>query len=303
LAPALNTWIGVPGIFWLTFGLALCGVGVVMFVVPQPEHSSVHRDAEAVPSEFVRVLRAPDLLRLDFGILTLQMLLTSLFLVVPLILRDQGLDSQDHWQAYLPVLLLSVVFMVPFVIIAEKFQRMKAVFLGAVALLILSEVGLLLGHASLFATLAALVVFFTCFNLLEAMLPSLISKQAPAESKGTAMGVYSTSQFLGAFLGGLLGGTMHQHFGDQGVLVFAVIAGGLWLLVAAGMSNPRSLRLRMLNVGKLSPVEAGRLSTRLAQIPGVAEAVVVAEEGMAYLKVDAREVDPEVLDEFSVAGV
>jgi MFS family permease len=249
------------------------------------------------------VLHAPDLLRLDFGILTLHMLLTSLFLVLPLILRDQGLDSHDHWQAYLPVLLLSVLFMVPFVIIAEKYQRMKAVFLGAVALLTLAELALVLAQASLLATLAALVLFFTCFNLLEAMLPSLISKQAPAESKGTAMGVYSTSQFLGAFLGGLLGGSMHQHFGHSGVLVFAVVAGGLWLAVAAGMSNPRSLRLRMLNVGQLSAAEAGALGRRLAQIPGVAEAVVVAEEGMAYLKVDARELDAEALDQFSVAGV
>lgn len=301
VAPALDTWIGVPGIFWLTCGLAICGVGVVVFVVPQPDHTSVHRDAEAVPGQFGRVLRSPDLLRLDFGILTLHMLLTSLFLVVPLILRDQGLDSEHHWQVYLPVLLLSLLLMVPFVIIAEKYQRMKTVFLGAVALLALAELGLLLGQVSLPATLVALVLFFTCFNLLEAMLPSLISRQAPAEGKGTAMGIYSTSQFLGAFLGGLLGGAMHQYFGDQGVLVFAVFAAGLWLLVAAGMSNPRSLRLRMLNVGQLSAAEAGQLGRRLAQIPGVAEAVVVAEEGVAYLKVDAQELDPQALEEFSAA--
>jgi len=303
LGPTLDAWIGVPGIFWLTFALALCGIGVVLFLVPRPEHSCVHRDAEAVPGQFGRVMRNPDLLRLDFGILTLHMVLTSLFLVIPLVLRDLGLDSRDHWQAYLPVLLLSVIFMVPFVIIAERFRRMKMVFLGAVGLLTLAGLGLLLGHASLPATLAALALFFTCFNLLEAMLPSLISKQAPAESKGTAMGVYSSSQFLGAFLGGLLGGSMHQHFGDQGVLLFVVMAGALWLLVAVGMSNPRSLRLRMLKVGKLSPAEAGQLGSRLAQIPGVAEAVVVAEEGMAYLKVDARELDPQALDQFSVARV
>jgi MFS family permease len=229
------------------------------------------------------------------------MLLTSLFLVVPLILRDQGLEGQDHWQVYLPVMLLSVLLMLPFVIIAERFRRMKAVFLGAVALLGLAELGLLLAQASLPTTVAALVLFFTCFNLLEAMLPSLISKQAPAESMGTAMGVYSSSQFVGAFLGGVLGGWMHHRFGHDGVLVFAAAASGLWLLLAVGMANPRSLRLRMLNVGKLSDVEAGLLGTRLTDIPGVVEAVVVPEEGMAYLKVDSRELDPRALEELSSA--
>jgi len=301
LGPSLDAWIGVPGIFWVTCALALSGVAVVLWLVPRPEQSRLHRDAEAVPGEFRRVLSSPDLLRLDFGILTLHMLLTSLFLVVPLTLRDQGLEGPDHWQVYLPVLVLSVLFMVPFVIIAEKYRRMKTVFLAAIALLTLAALGLLLSQALMLGTLAALVLFFTCFNLLEAMLPSLISKQAPAESKGTAMGVYSTSQFLGAFLGGLMGGWMHHQFGHHGVLVFAAAASGLWLLVAAGMTNPRSLRLRMLHVGKLSDVEAGRLGERLAAIPGVAEAVVVAEEGMAYLKVDAGRLDPRALDEFSAA--
>jgi predicted MFS family arabinose efflux permease len=302
LGPVLNTWIGVPGIFWLTAVLALAGIGVVLLVVPNPSESLRHRDAESIPGLFGQVLRDPNLVRLDFGILCLHMLLTALFLVVPLMLRDLGLASVDHWQLYLPVMFGSLLLMVPFIILAERYRRMKAVFLGAVGCLTLAQFGLLALHGSLAAVVVWVLLFFASFNLLEAMLPSLISKQAPADSKGTAMGVYSSSQFFGAFLGGLLGGSMHQWFGSDGVLLFAVLAGGVWFLVALGMANPPALRLRLLKVGPLSPSEAGQLGLRLREIPGVAEAVVIAEEGMAYLKVDTRVLDQSALDEFSAAG-
>ncbi|HEB98276.1 MAG TPA: MFS transporter, partial [Thiotrichales bacterium] len=205
--PVVDHWIGLHGIFWLTAVLALAGIGILFLLVPNPERSSVHRDAEPVPAQFRRVLTDGQLLRLDFGILSLHSILTASFVALPLILRDHlGVPSNHHWWVYLPVMALSVVGMVPLVIQAEGKRRMKPVFVLSVVLVGIAELWLALWHDSLASVALALFVLYVGFNVLEATLPSLISKMAPPDSKGTAMGFYSSSQFLGAFIGGAGGG-------------------------------------------------------------------------------------------------
>ncbi len=299
LGPLIDGWVGVPGIFWLTAALALLGIGIALFWVPRPEHCQVHRDAEPVPDQFRKVLSDPGLLRLDLGILILHMIMTATFLVVPLVVRDAGLVGPAHWKIYLPVLLVSVIAMVPFIILAEKHRRMKPVFLGAILALGLAQGGIWFFHESLAGIVAMLVVYFTAFNLLEAALPSLVSKVAPAASKGTAMGVYTSSQFLGAFLGGLAGGWAHGAMGVGGVFLLGAAAALGWLVIASGMASPRHLSNHLLKVGELSSEEAQKLGPKLAGVQGVAEVQVVPEDGIAYLKVDKDTLDRSALDEFS----
>jgi MFS family permease len=302
LGPMLNGWIGVPGIFWLTGLFALLGIAVVRFRVPDPVSSRVHRDAEPVASQFGRVLFDGQLLRLNFGIFVLHLLLTATFVAVPLALRDAGLPSDRHWEVYLPVLLLSMAVMVPFIVIAEKHRRLKPVFIGAILALASTEFGLLNRHDAVLEMTVLILVFFSAFNLLEATLPSLIAKMAPPDAKGTAMGVYSSSQFLGAFTGGALGGWLHGLLGLKGVFALATFCALAWLLVAWTMANPRYLSSYLLNVGDLDEVEARLLALRLGEIRGVAEAVVVAAEGVAYLKVDRHVLDEIALRELVVTG-
>jgi MFS family permease len=300
--PALNAWIGVPGIFWLTGALALAGMTIVVLIVPTPVRQSVHRDAEPVPALLGRVLRDPQLLRLDFGIFSLHLILTALFLGVPLALRDAGLPSVHHSWLYLPVMLLSLAAMLPFIMRAERGGRFRSVFLGAVGLLAVAELLIRQALGNLWLLALAIWLFFTAFNLLEAMLPSLVSRLAPADAKGSAMGVYSTSQFAGAFIGGLAGGWMHQHFGQQGLFLFGMAVAVLWFLVALGMSAPGKFRAELLRVGPMSNENAGKLSARLGAIRGVAEAVVVPDEGVAYLKINPGEIDRAALDAFAAPG-
>lgn len=301
LGPVLNRWIGVPGIFWLTAVLAVLGVVVVRFQVPDPVASRLHRDAQPVASQFGRVLFDSQLLRLNFGIFILHMLLTATFVVVPLALRDAGLISDRHWEVYLPALLLSMLVMVPFVILAEKYQRLKSVFLGAILVLLLAEFGLLSLHDTVLEIVVLLLVFFCAFNLLEALLPSLIAKLAPPDAKGTAMGIYSSSQFLGAFVGGALGGLLRGQFGLKGVFAFGACGALLWLLTAWSMANPRSLSSYLLNIGSVDDTTAARLTLQLSAVPGVAEVVVVAAEGVAYLKVDRQRLDEAALQVYNAA--
>lgn len=287
LGPMLDRWVGVPGIFWITAWLALGGILVVAFVVPHPPQARRHREAEAIPAQFGRVLRNPQLLRLDFGILVLHMVLTASFVVLPLVLRDQvALDADRHWQVYLTVLLGSVLAMLPFIILAERKGRVKPVFIGAIALLVVAEAGLFLVSLTLVRVIFLLFMFFAAFNLLEAMLPSLISRLAPADCRGTAMGVYSSAQFLGAFLGGALGGLVQGRFGIQAVFLFAALALLVWLAMAVSMRVPRKLGSYIHRIDVVEQAAADRLRQELAAQAGVVEVVVVPEEGVAYLKVD-----------------
>lgn len=300
--PLLNKWIGVPGIFWLTALLGLAAIAVLYLWVPQPVQSKMHRDAEAVPAYFGSVLRDPQLLRLDFGVFALHMLLTASFVVVPLAMHDHaGLAADHHWMVYLGVMIVAIVVMVPFVIIAEKRRRMKLIFVGAIVLLAISEIVLMAEWHSLGGIVTGLLLFFIAFNLLEATLPSLIAKIAPPNKKGTAMGIYSSSQFFGAFCGGALGGWLYGVAGFTWVFGFCAVTALLWGAVAATMREPRYLSSHLLNVGEMSVSEGEHLRQRLANIRGVAEAVVIVEDGMAYLKVDKAILDVDALREFSVA--
>ena len=299
--PLLNGWIGLSGIFWLTTILGLGGIVVLQFWVPTPKHSRLHRDTEAVPAQFKNVLADTQLLRLDLGIFTMHLVLTALFVALPVALRDvAGLPEEHHWYVYLPVMVLGFLSMVPFIIIAEKKRRMKQIFTGAIAVLGMATLGLYEFHGSIVGIVIALWLFFGAFNLLEASLPSLISKLAPTQSKGTAMGVYSSSQFLGIFVGGWAGGWMFQHHGFSGVFLFCAAAIGIWLLAALTMRNPRYLSTFLLNVGDVDAARARQLDAELTQIQGVAEAVVLPEDGVAYLKVDLKTLDRERLESYSV---
>ncbi len=301
LGPVLNTWIGVPGIFWLTGVLALGGIAVVVTIVPTPTSSRVHRDAEAVPGQFSSVLRDPELLRLDLGIFSLHLILTATFVVLPLALRDvAGLPAERHWELYLPVLVLSLPMAVPFILQAEKHRRMKQMFVGAVAVILVAEGALSALHASVWSIGLLLFVFYSAFNLLEAILPSLIAKVAPPDRKGTAMGVYSSSQFFGAFVGGTMGGWLHGQYGLGAVFLFCSVVALLWLLLAATMRNPRYLGTRVLRIGPHDPVSASKLAQQIAAVRGVAEAVVIPEDQVVYLKIDQQVLDESALQAFMV---
>ncbi len=299
IGPALAAWVGVPGLFWLTAVLAVLGIAVVVYVVPTPAASAFHRDAQAVPAQFRQVIGHSELLRLDFGIFVLHMILTATFVVLPLVLRDAaGLAAERHWIVYLLVMLVAMGAMVPFIIQAEKKRRMKQVLLAAVIMIAVSQFALATVYSSLAALVVVLLGFFVGFNVLEAILPSLIAKTAPPDKKGTAMGVYSSSQFFGAFCGGAVGGWLYGVGGAGVVFVFGGLSALLWALIAATMKNPRYLTSHMIRVGSVGPEEAKALTAQLTAVRGVAEAVV-GEDGVAYLKVDNHALDREALKKFS----
>ncbi len=304
LGPAITqTDFGLPGLFWLTAVLTLGGVAVLLFYVPDPAVTRFHRDTEPVPAQFARILGNPQLLRLDIGIMILHMIMTATFVTLPLVLRDQAqVAAQNHWMVYLVVLSFSVVLMAPFVMLADRKNRLKQVFLGAVVLLVIAEAGMFRYQSGLIEIVLLMVLYFTAFNILEASLPSLVSRIAPSDMKGTALGAYSTAQYLGAFLGGALGGWLLGRFDASAAFGVCALLAVVWFLMAFGMRNPPPLSSHLLNLGQVSEAQAEAAAVRLKDVRGVAEAVVVAEDGVAYLKVDRRILDRDALRAISTAS-
>ncbi|MCG8393654.1 MAG: MFS transporter [Pseudomonadales bacterium] len=293
LGPLLASWLGLSGLFWMT---AVMGVFALLVALVVPAPRALQGEALPVAVRFRRVLGSKTLLRFDVGIFCLHLIMTASFVVVPALLSERlGLTLARHSLLYLAVLVVGFVAMVPLIIRAERRGSIPVKRL-AVVLLGVSQLLLALAGAQLWHLVLALLVFFTAFNLLEALLPSLVGRAAPAGTRGTAMGVYSTSQFLGVFVGGQLGGALFQWVGPEAVFYGCGLLTLLWLVVLVGMRELPKLdnRVLMLTPGQDWQALAGRLQT----LPGVVETVIVEEQAMALLKVDAR-----LLDEERLAGL
>ena len=231
-APALYRWIGMSGLFVLTGALCIAAVGVVMGVVPQPP-PPVPRPSGAGAHDVLQ----PELLRLNLGIFVLHVVQMAMFVVLPTLLVEAGLPLPAHWHLYLPVVLISFAVMAPPILYADRRNRHKPVLLGAVALLIAVQTGLVFAR-SVMAYGVALLAFFVAFNILEALLPSLVSRIAPAHARGSAIGLYNTTQTLGLFFGGLAGGWLAKHYGAAAVFAGCALLSALWLAAASAMRSP-----------------------------------------------------------------
>ncbi len=290
--PVLYAWIGIPGMFLLTAILAFAAMGVVRFVTPNPGVTAFHSDAQANPARFGDCLQRPELLRLNFGIFALHAAQMAMFVVVPFALQ-QSLPMAEHWQVYLPVVLVSFVLMVPAIIVAEKHGRMKPVFVGSVALMLGAQVLMAVALTHFWLIVLALLLYFIAFNTLEASLPSLVSKIAPPEAKGTAMGIYNTAQAFGLFLGGMVGGWLAQQYGFSATFVFCGVLMSVWLGLAMSMTPPPRVKTQMFHVGPIETLQAQHLAAQLTVFSGVEAVTVLPEEGAVLLKVSQLGWDEE----------
>ncbi|QYK00970.1 MFS transporter [Shewanella psychrotolerans] len=286
VGPIVAQHLGLSGLFAMTAGLALLGMVIVQLLVPNPISQAPKGDTVAAPAKLKAMLKDPQLIRLDAGIFILHLVLTAVFVALPLDLVDAGLVKEKHWMLYFPAFVGAFFLMVPLIIIGVKKKNTKATFQIALLIMMAALASMALFANSLVVLSAAIVLFFTGFNYLEASLPSLIAKFCPVGDKGSAMGVYSTSQFLGAFCGGLLGGGAYQLVGAAGVFAVALGLMFIWLVLTLGMENPVLLKSYTLEAKVEGKEQARNMVTELSQLPGVAEAIVVLEEKVAYLKVD-----------------
>jgi MFS family permease len=236
LAPALAAVVGLSGLFVLTGVLALLGVGVIVWGAP----AAPAMQPGAPRGRLVDVLRHAGLMRMNLGVFVLHAVQLAMWVAVPALLVEAGLPKAQHWQVYLPAVLGSFVLMGGMFAL-ERRGHLKKVFLAAILLIALVQLGLLVvasGTPRLMTLAGLLFAFFCGFNVLEASQPSLVSRLAPMPVRGSAMGVYNTLQSLGFFVGGWMGGSLVKSWGSQ--VLFLCCAGAmlLWWLVALPMQAP-----------------------------------------------------------------
>jgi MFS family permease len=291
VGPIVAEAFGLSGLFWFTAVLTVLAMVMIQFMVPNSVHRAPRGDNVALPAQLSKLIKHPQLTRLNWGVFILHMALTACFITLPKQFVDNGLALEQHWQLYLPVLLGSFFIMVPFMIIAIKKQREKLMFTFAVTLLTLSLLLMWALPSGFWSLVLSVGLFFTAFNYLEATMPSILSRIAPAGVKGSVMGIYSSSQFLGAFTGGLIGGILASNFGEKSIFLVMALFSLFWVLAAATMKPLKKSKSYSIATNINTEEQANDIAEQLISMPGVLEATLMHSEAVAYMKVDEKLVD------------
>jgi MFS family permease len=224
IGPLITSRIGLSGLFWV-IGLFSIIAMLIVFSLEQSRPINYYRLSFGA----LKKTLSRELITLDFSVFTLHLILASGFIVMPLLIMENQIVSMiDNWQLYLPAVLLSFIGMIPLIIISEKFKKTKYILLLSIFLLIISQIIFYISNLNFSIFLITLTIFFVAFNTVEAILPSLLSKTASTSKRGLAMGIFSTSQFLGTFIGGAIGGLIYDIYDLNSVFLFTIFVAIIW---------------------------------------------------------------------------
>jgi predicted MFS family arabinose efflux permease len=292
LGPVFAGTIGVPGIYWLTAALALFGIVITFALVPSQVHVRYHPGTMR-NSPLKDVVGNAQLFRLDLCIFILHLILTANFLAIPLVLLHAlHIPVGRDWIVYLPVLAISIVLMVPAIFMTDKKGgNSKDTLLATIVLLAVSQLGLLFWPSDPIVVSVALVALFAGFNIMEALLPSLLTKVAPPSAKGTAAGVFSSAQFVGIFAGGALGGLANAENGPTGIFALTLIATLIWFVIATTLRLPGRSSNFSMRIGNRRKCEIADPIPRLKSSSGTADAVADEDARITVGQVDKKRSD------------
>jgi MFS family permease len=268
---------------------------VVIKVIPQPARACFNREAMVDVGQITNLLKDQNLQRLNIGIFILHFALMAVFLLLPDLLQIHiGVEDKNLPWAYLMLLGGGFFLMLPIMILAEKYRLQRVALLGAILILALTSLLIVVTKLPN-VLLILLTAFFAAFNLLEALLPSWVSKVCPVGNRGTAMGVYSSSQFFGAFMGGLVGGFCLQYFGANGVYFAISIVALMWLFFSIGLQSPRPLKTLVFSVAERNQQDFLKI---ISNVQGVKDILFEKDEAFAYVQIDQSEIDMQRLQSY-----
>ena len=285
LGPWLTSLVGISGLFWVTTIMGLAAISMLLLVPKVTRHHKNYQ--QGYLAQLKQVLKMGDLNRLHVSVFALHLLLTAMFIYMPSqLIQFADIPLASHGLVYLPLLIISLFFAFPSIILAEKYRKMRGIFLTAIGGIILGLLVLIFGYESKYILLAGLGFFFIAFNVMEALLPSWLSKSAPIQSKATAMGVNASSQFLGAFFGGMIGGQLLLL--NNTALGWSILTGIaiVWLLISFSLAQPRYLSSLVLRLPETKQTD--EWTSQLLAIRGIEEVVVMSDQQFAYVKIDKQ---------------
>jgi MFS family permease len=239
VAPVLASSVGLDGLFWFAAALAAIAMLIMWVMVPEPTQVN-SRTIASRPRNLGVLLKMAELLRLNFGIFVLHAILAAVFVCIPQVLVDGILVADKHWLLYLPAMIAAIVGMVFILKRSHRLDKTNGTMCMAVAVLIIAMWGASVVVSGYIAEgtigsfpqmLAVMAIFFFGFIVLEATLPAEVSRSAPEEQRGAAVGIYNTCQFFGVFAGGVISGWMYGVYGAASVFIACIGLLLIWLIL------------------------------------------------------------------------
>ncbi|BAO00768.1 YajR protein [Candidatus Pantoea carbekii] len=297
IGPIITDKYGLQTLFWIIAILSSCAILIILFLVPHTSNHILNRECGIVTNSISKVLKNKKLLKLNINIFYLHILLISTFVTLPSQLEKNGFPATLHWKIYLLTMLIAFITAMPFIIYSETKRCIKKVLISCIGIMIISQTLFWISELHVNIILIAIELFFFSFNVIEAILPSLISKESPVGYKGTAMGIYSTSQFLGAAIGGSIGGWIYEHFDTYTVFLFNSLIAIPWFFISLSMKEPPYVSSLRITLSNSMLVAITNLQNYLTTQPGVKTVLIIPEEKSAYVKIDNTLTNRAILEE------
>jgi len=289
VGPILDLIVGLSGIFWIAAILSTLAVLAVIVLLPEVSVNTSRQDTQPTWTDLFKSFCQIDLLAIDIGIFFLHMILAALFVFVPIfIVENFQSSSTEQWKIYGPVLFCSVLGMLPLLRLSMQKKYTFFVLRLGVAILFIALLMFAIIPISFTVIMIGLWLFFLGFTLLEALMPSMMSRLAPVGKKGSAIGVYNTFQFMGIFSGGLIGGWLYGLYGADGVFIFLACSGLAWLMLILAVRKPNFLESRMIDLKKVPQSEVSALLEKFQSMEGVREVILIPTEEIVHLRVEAE---------------
>jgi MFS family permease len=296
IGPAIAGIFGLSGIFWITAALTICCIPLIKFGVATPSQQTPAGDTIPRSHQLKSLLVDSNLWRLNLSVLIVHMLITCFFVQVPTLLTDASFSLNEHWKIYTPILLVSVILLV----VLMKVSTLVPIAVSFIFSLLLMSLGFglfLLPNLDWKLITLAGILFFAGFNYMEAHMPALVSSIAPAGRKGSAMGIYASHQFFGAFLGGVLSGVLTQWMEADSAIYACLVVIFIGMLMALGIKNAQRVKRITLHIPAsatwTNELTHGEVYQALNSLEQVYEVSIDLAENAIYLKVDSKGFDIE----------
>jgi MFS family permease len=294
--PIIAGLYGIQGIFWITAVLTVCCLPLVKFGVPTPKENSPSGDALPQLSQLKNLAKEPSLWRLNMSVLTVHLLITCFFVQVPVLLTEVNFGLDEHWKIYTPILVVSVLILVMLMKLCKQLQTSTS-FIISLTLMAMGFGLFLLPELNWVVIIIAGTLFFAGFNYMEAHMPVMVSSIAPAGKKGSAMGIYASFQFFGAFLGGVISGALTGWLGPKLALVACLLFIVIAMIIVWGLQKTTTVKRVTLTIENRARFQQTSNKTLLesdfGKLEGVQEVLVDVEKRAVYLKVDSKGFDIE----------
>ncbi|PPI87710.1 MFS transporter [Candidatus Pantoea edessiphila] len=297
ISPIVTREFGLHALFWIITLFTIICIIIVMFFVPQETNHKFNREIGIMSNSLLKILTNDKLIKLNISIFLLHTLLMCILIVLPNQLQYLGFPVSRHWEIYLITMIISFSLVMPIIIYAERNKCIRHIFLFGITIILLSEIALRNSINSFWILIIGLQFFLFAFSLMEAIIPSLVSKESPLGYKGTAMGFYSTSQFFGVAFGSSIGSWILTRFNIEGVFLFCILIAIFWLLISLNIQEPQYIT--SMNITLSNKILAiSNLEEKIKKQPGISEVLIITAEKSLYIKIDNKITNRNKIEKF-----